>query len=93
MSVRQLSLPADPRGKIVEVPGMCTLYANSAREALVKMCTLPLLAGENVSAALSAALVTPHVLCSPRSVVPASGSFSVRTCRVQRCPLSPPCGR
>ncbi|HJQ42476.1 MAG TPA: ATPase, T2SS/T4P/T4SS family [Jatrophihabitantaceae bacterium] len=33
------------------LPGMCTLHANSAREALVKMCTLPLLAGENVSAA------------------------------------------
>src|SRR5690242_6794351 len=32
------------------VPGMCTLHANSAREALVKMCTLPLLAGDNVSA-------------------------------------------
>jgi pilus assembly protein CpaF len=29
------------------LPGMCTLHANSAREALVKMCTLPLLAGEN----------------------------------------------
>src|SRR5436190_18506258 len=43
------------------IPGMCTLHANSAREALLKMCTLPLLAGENVSAAL----VPPHVLCSP----------------------------
>jgi pilus assembly protein CpaF len=32
------------------LPGMCTLHANSAREALVKMCTLPLLAGANVSA-------------------------------------------
>ncbi|CUR59523.1 Type II secretion system protein E [metagenome] len=32
------------------LPGMCTLHANSAREALVKMCTLPLLAGENISA-------------------------------------------
>jgi pilus assembly protein CpaF len=31
------------------VPGMCTVHANSAREALAKMCTLPLLAGENVS--------------------------------------------
>src|SRR6188472_1619647 len=31
------------------LPGMCTVHANSAREALVKMCTLPLLAGENVS--------------------------------------------
>ncbi|MBT0774111.1 CpaF family protein [Kineosporia sp. J2-2] len=32
------------------LPGMATLHANSAREAVVKMCTLPLLAGENVSA-------------------------------------------
>lgn len=32
------------------LPGACTLHANSAREALIKMCTLPLLAGENVSA-------------------------------------------
>jgi pilus assembly protein CpaF len=28
------------------LPGLATLHANSAREALVKMCTLPLLAGE-----------------------------------------------
>jgi pilus assembly protein CpaF len=27
---------------------MCTIHANSAREAVTKMCTLPLLAGENV---------------------------------------------
>jgi pilus assembly protein CpaF len=32
------------------LPGMCTVHANSAREALMKMCTLPLLAGDNVSA-------------------------------------------
>ena len=31
------------------VPGLCTIHANSAREAVAKMCTLPLLAGENVS--------------------------------------------
>ena len=31
------------------LPGMCSIHANSAREAIVKMCTLPLLAGENVS--------------------------------------------
>ncbi|WP_132211176.1 CpaF family protein [Kribbella steppae] len=30
------------------LPGMCTIHANSAREALTKMCTLPLLAGENI---------------------------------------------
>src|SRR5664279_4751457 len=31
------------------VPGMCTIHSNSARDAITKMCTLPLLAGENVS--------------------------------------------
>ncbi|CAM2949511.1 CpaF family protein [Actinomyces slackii] len=31
------------------LPAMCTIHANSAREAVVKICTLPLLAGENVS--------------------------------------------
>jgi pilus assembly protein CpaF len=47
------------------VPGMCTVHANSAREALVKMCTLPLLAGENVSAAF----VVPTVAASVDLVV------------------------
>lgn len=32
------------------IPGMCTIHAGSAREAVAKMCTLPLLAGENVTA-------------------------------------------
>jgi pilus assembly protein CpaF len=32
------------------LPGMASIHANSAREALVKMCTLPLLAGENIGA-------------------------------------------
>ena len=33
------------------LPGMASLHANSAREAaIVRMCTLPLLAGENISA-------------------------------------------
>ncbi|MFT4082735.1 MAG: ATPase, T2SS/T4P/T4SS family [Nocardioides sp.] len=32
------------------LPGLATLHANSAREALLKLCTLPLLAGENISA-------------------------------------------
>ncbi|MFV0253078.1 MAG: CpaF family protein [Beutenbergiaceae bacterium] len=31
-------------------PGMATIHANSAREAVTKMCTLPLLAGPNISA-------------------------------------------
>ena len=48
------------------LPGMCTLHANSAREALVKMCTLPLLAGENISARF----VVPTVAASVDLVVP-----------------------
>lgn len=32
------------------IPGACTLHANSAREAVSKLCVLPLLAGENVTA-------------------------------------------
>jgi pilus assembly protein CpaF len=32
------------------LPGLATIHANSAREALVKMCSLPLLAGENIGA-------------------------------------------
>jgi pilus assembly protein CpaF len=30
------------------LPGMCSLHAKSARHALLKMCTLPLLAGRNI---------------------------------------------
>ena len=31
------------------LPGLCTLHANSAHDAINKLCTLPLLAGENIS--------------------------------------------
>lgn len=47
------------------LPGMCTIHANSAREALVKMCTLPLLAGENISSRF----VVPTVAASVDLVV------------------------
>lgn len=33
------------------LPGMCTIHANSARDAVTKICTLPLLAGDNISSA------------------------------------------
>ncbi len=33
------------------LPGMCTVHANSAHDAITKICTLPLLAGENISSA------------------------------------------
>ncbi len=47
------------------LPGLATLHANSAREALVKMCTLPLLAGENISSRF----VVPTVASSVDLVV------------------------
>lgn len=31
------------------LPGLCTIHANSAAEAVRKLCTLPLLAGQNIS--------------------------------------------
>lgn len=33
------------------LPGMCTIHANSAHDAVTKLCTLPLLAGDNISSA------------------------------------------
>ena len=47
------------------LPGMCTLHANSAREAVTKICTLPLLAGENIGHAF----VVPTVAASVDLVV------------------------
>lgn len=47
------------------LPGMSTIHANSAREAVVKLSTLPLLAGENVTAAF----VTPTVAAALDLVV------------------------
>jgi hypothetical protein len=54
------------------LPGMASLHANSAREALVKRCTLPLLAGENI---WRMSAFTP---------LPTSLAWSVRL-RRQRC--------
>ncbi|MES2171557.1 MAG: ATPase, T2SS/T4P/T4SS family [Actinomycetota bacterium] len=47
------------------LPGMCSLHANSAREALSKLCTLPLLAGRNIDASF----VVPTVASSIDLVV------------------------
>jgi len=44
---------------------MCSIHANSAREAVSKLCTLPLLAGENVGHAF----VVPTVASSVDIVV------------------------
>jgi pilus assembly protein CpaF len=47
------------------VPGMCTIHANSAQDALVKLCTLPLLAGRNIDSAF----VVPSVASCIDTVV------------------------
>jgi pilus assembly protein CpaF len=60
------------------LPGMCTLHANSAREALIKMCTLPLLAGDNVSAAFVVPTVASCVDLVVHLDLDASGHRRVR---------------
>lgn len=47
------------------LPGMASLHASSGRQALVKLCTLPLLAGENIGSAF----VVPTVATSVDIVV------------------------
>ena len=60
------------------LPGMCTIHANSAREALVKMCTLPLLAGSNISAAFVVPTVASCVDLVVHLGTDASGHRRVR---------------
>lgn len=43
------------------IPGMCSLHANSAHDALVKLCTLPLLAGRNIDIAFVAPTVASAI--------------------------------
>lgn len=47
------------------VPGMASIHASSARDAVAKICTLPLLAGENISSRF----VTPTVASAVDLVV------------------------
>lgn len=47
------------------IPGACSIHANSARDALVKLCTLPLLAGRNIDSSF----VVPTVAASVDLVV------------------------
>ena len=60
------------------IPAMCTLHANSAREALVKLCTLPLLAGENVSSAFVVPTVAGAVDLVVHLALDAAGRRAVR---------------
>lgn len=47
------------------MPGMSSIHANSAREAVTKLCTLPLLAGENIASRF----VVPTVAASVDIVI------------------------
>jgi pilus assembly protein CpaF len=47
------------------MPGMSSIHANSAREAITKLCTLPLLAGENIGSRF----VVPTVAASVDLVI------------------------
>jgi pilus assembly protein CpaF len=60
------------------LPGMCTVHANSAREALTKMCTLPLLAGENVSARFVVPTVASSIDLVVQIALEADGHRRVR---------------
>lgn len=60
------------------LPGMCSVHANSAREAVIKLCTLPLLAGENVTAAFVVPTVAASVDLVVQMGMEADGSRRVR---------------
>lgn len=60
------------------LPGMCTIHANSAREAVTKMCTLPLLAGENVGSRFVVPTVAGSVDLVVHAALEHDGSRRVR---------------
>lgn len=60
------------------LPGMATVHANSAREAVMKMCTLPLLAGPNVSSSFVVPTVAGSVDLVVHVTLERDGRRSVR---------------
>lgn len=60
------------------LPGMCSVHANSAREAVTKLCTLPLLAGENVTAQFVVPTVAASVDLIVQMGLEADGTRRVR---------------
>jgi pilus assembly protein CpaF len=60
------------------LPGMASLHANSARQALVKLCTLPLLAGENIGSRFVVPTVAASVDVVVHTALDADGSRAVR---------------
>ena len=60
------------------LPGMASIHANSARQALVKMCTLPLLAGENIGSRFVVPTVAASVDLVVHTGLGADGTRAVR---------------
>ena len=60
------------------LPGACSIHANSAREALIKLCTLPLLAGPNISPAFVVPTVASSVDLVVHTALDAEGHRRVR---------------
>ncbi len=59
------------------LPAMCSIHANSARDALRKLCTLPLLAGGNISTTFTVPTVTDTIGLVVHCVRRADGSRHV----------------
>ena len=63
------------------LPGMCTVHANSAHDAVTKICTLPLLAGDNISSAFVVPTVASCIeLLVHCSGTPTGAGRSLRSC-------------
>ena len=60
------------------LPGMASVHANSAREAITKLCTLPLLAGQNVGARFVVPTVAASVDLVVHTALDAEGRRRVR---------------
>jgi pilus assembly protein CpaF len=60
------------------LPGMASIHANSARQALVKLCTLPLLAGDNIGSRFVVPTVAASVDLVVHTGLDADGRRAVR---------------
>lgn len=60
------------------LPGMATIHANSALQALAKLCTLPLLAGENISPRFVVPTVAASVDLVVHTAIAEDGSRAVQ---------------
>jgi pilus assembly protein CpaF len=60
------------------LPGLASIHANSARQALVKMCTLPLLAGDNIGSRFVVPTVAASVDLVVHTGIDRDGSRTVR---------------